>query len=275
MPDLAPSLSPCAPTGIRSGVWLAVSFGGGVNSAAMLVGLRDKGIRPDRIAFADTGGELPETYEFVESFSALMQTWGFPALVRVAKQYRKKPDTLEAQCRRSRTLPGLAFGTRSCSLKNKGEVLDADLMRWAKENGVPLPVRKAIGYDASEPHRAKKKSPKPDQWEAWYPLIEWGWDRAKCVAVLAAEGLSPAKSACFFCPAMKKWEVLEMARTHPDLMKRALQMEALASETTDRGLGASWKWGDLLANDEAQSKFEFWKQNEERNPFLPCGCMDG
>lgn len=38
---------------------------------------------------------------------------------------------------------------------------------------------------------------------------------------------------------------------------------------------ASWKWSDVLANDDAQAKFEFLRQNEERNPFLPCGCMDG
>ena len=34
-----------------------VSYGGGTNSTAMLVGLWERGERPDAIVFADTGGE--------------------------------------------------------------------------------------------------------------------------------------------------------------------------------------------------------------------------
>lgn len=41
------------------------AFGGGVNSTAMLVEMHKRGIRPDLILFADTGGERPETYETV------------------------------------------------------------------------------------------------------------------------------------------------------------------------------------------------------------------
>ena len=36
---------------------LVVSFGGGTNSTAMLVGMSERGIIPDAILFADTGGE--------------------------------------------------------------------------------------------------------------------------------------------------------------------------------------------------------------------------
>jgi len=40
-----------------------VSFGGGTNSTAMLVGMWERGERPDAILFADTGGEKPHTYQ--------------------------------------------------------------------------------------------------------------------------------------------------------------------------------------------------------------------
>lgn len=43
---------------------LIVNWGGGVNSTAMLVGMLERDIRPDRIIFADTWAEKPETYEF-------------------------------------------------------------------------------------------------------------------------------------------------------------------------------------------------------------------
>lgn len=40
---------------------LVVAYGLGVNSTAMLVEFARRGIRPDLILFADTGGEKPET----------------------------------------------------------------------------------------------------------------------------------------------------------------------------------------------------------------------
>jgi hypothetical protein len=62
---------------------LVVSYGMGVDSTAMLVGMHARGIRPDLILFADTGGEKPETY----AYEAVMQRWlasvGFPPITTV------------------------------------------------------------------------------------------------------------------------------------------------------------------------------------------------
>ena len=41
---------------------VVVAYGMGVDSTAMLIGLHQRGIRPDLILFADTGGEKPDTY---------------------------------------------------------------------------------------------------------------------------------------------------------------------------------------------------------------------
>jgi len=41
---------------------VVVAYGMGVDSTAMLVGLHQRGIRPDLILFADTGGEKPDKY---------------------------------------------------------------------------------------------------------------------------------------------------------------------------------------------------------------------
>jgi len=40
-----------------------LSFGGGVNSTALLVGLCGRSQAPSLVLFADTGSELPETGE--------------------------------------------------------------------------------------------------------------------------------------------------------------------------------------------------------------------
>ena len=49
-----------------------VSFGGGVNSSAMLIGMHERGITPDAILFSDTGGEKPETYQHIEDMRGVV-----------------------------------------------------------------------------------------------------------------------------------------------------------------------------------------------------------
>ncbi len=77
-------------------------------------------------------------------------------------------------------------------------------------------VVKALGLDAGEgppvrwqtrPPPAGKKLSRDqrldrDYFTYWYPLFEWGYDRRRCQAVIAAAGLPvPMKSACWFCAA--------------------------------------------------------------------------
>ena len=57
-----------------------VSYGGGTNSAAMLVGLLEREERPDAIVFCDTGSEKPNTYAHILEVSEWCATVGFPAI---------------------------------------------------------------------------------------------------------------------------------------------------------------------------------------------------
>jgi len=64
---------------------IVVSYGGGTNSTALLIAMVLKGIKPDLILFADTGGELPETYEWVNTFSNWLHNQGFPSVTVVKR----------------------------------------------------------------------------------------------------------------------------------------------------------------------------------------------
>src|SRR3546814_1861446 len=68
-----------------------------------------------------------------------------------------------------------------------------------------------IGYDASPPDTrryAHASTIESDLFECRYPLREWGWDRAACIARIEAAGLPvPPKSSCFICGAMQPDEV--------------------------------------------------------------------
>jgi len=246
---------------------LIISFGGGTNSAAMLIEMQKRGVIPDLILFADTGGELPQTYEFVTIFSDWLVKHNMPEVITV--KYAK--ETLEDNCLRQNMLPSLAYGFKGCSQKYKIQPQDKFVNNWRpakdcwKAGGKCL---KLIGYDAGEHHRGKIPEDKKYIYE--YPLVRWGWGRKKCVEVVAEAGFKPAKSSCFFCPAMKKHEVIDLAKNHPNLAERAIAMENNAHLKTVVGLGRNWKWEDLIRSDANQMKLF-----EDLPDEVPCGCYDG
>jgi len=210
---------------------LALSYGMGVDSTAVLVGWHKLGIRPDWIGHAQVGNEHPETYAYRPIIDAWLARVGFPAIVDV-RYVVKRPKhghyaTLEENCLVNETLPSLAFGYKKCSLKWKGEPLDAAVEdHFADVIAAGGKVRRAIGYDAGpcDAKRGGVETPGPWIWE--YPLRAWGWDRSRCETEIAAAGLPvPPKSACFFCPSTKPDELLQLARRHPDLARRAVELE--------------------------------------------------
>lgn len=259
---------------------LVVAYGGGLNSTAMLCGFRENEIAPDVILFADTGGERPETYEHVGALSKIVKSWWGIELETVTKKYQGQFEGLEKNCLRMKMLPSLAYGRKSCSQKYKVEPQTRRMLAWMDENG-HTEVIKAIGYDAGESHRRIDKAlaehTKGRIERFWYPLVEWGWRRQECAEAIKRHALPiPPKSACFFCPAMKRGEILKLKRDHPNLFERALEIEKKAIlRSPGRGLGGqSLRWENVNAEDEAQRKL--WDFLDENDPQgIPCGCFDG
>ena len=212
---------------------LIVSYGLGVDSTAVLVGLHQRGIRPDLILFSDTGSEKEETYDYLVTINAWLRNVGFPTVTVVRNQPKRfkwnRYSTLEGNCISNRTLPSLAFGRKSCSLKWKGAVMDKFVDAIY---GPDRAVYRAIGYDCSPADnkrfahaQGKTQGRKGDVFI--YPLQQWGWHRFECARQIQAAGLPvPPKSSCYFCPAMKKHEVSELPT---DKLRRIVIMEANAS----------------------------------------------
>lgn len=232
----------------------AVSFGAGLNSTALLVRWVLEGLPPPhRITFADTGSERQEIYEHINLFNHWLQMCGMPTILITRKGGRQ--ESLEQYSLRTKHLPSLAYGGKSCSLKFKVEPQNRDINRWpvAREawaNGSK--VVKIIGYGAEEQKRISKAKLEDDKYYYRFPLDEWGMMRNDCVDIIKSVGLRvPPKSACFFCPASKKSEILALP---PDLQRRAIYMEEVARGAghlkTTRGLGRRFAWGDLLAGEE-------------------------
>jgi len=231
----------------------------GVDSTAMLVGLAARNERPDLVIFADTGGEKPETIAYLDVINPWLRTVGFPEVTVVRRPVGSRGyRTLEENCLSNETLPSLAFGMKSCSLKWKAAAMDHFILGCSRgpnqhegwrpallalaEGKKPI---KLIGYDAGPKDSRRATDRVEDEHFLYrYPLREWGWDRDRCKAEIAAAGLPvPPKSACFFCPATQPDELLWLAETHPDLFKRAVAMEDAARAGRHGLVAINGLWG--------------------------------
>jgi len=225
---------------------VVVCYGGGVDSTAMLIALHRAGITPDLITFADVGAEKPETYAMVKTMSEWCRSVGFPEVVTCTKLTNPETSysTLTGNCTDNETLPSLAFGMKSCSIKWKQGPQDQYLRgcKSGPNKRDPHPIWldcqrrgikpvKLIGYDAgpADLRRSKKLKESDAHFDYRYPLQQLGMARGECIALILDEGLPvPIKSACYFCPASQKWELWWLAGEHPELFEKALEMEVTA-----------------------------------------------
>lgn len=250
-----------------------VAYGGGTNSTAMLVYLYEKNERPDYITFADTGAEKPHTYDHIKIVNEWCKKIGFPEIIIVKKKGIKFfEETLEENCLRKNMLPSIAYGYKSCSQKYKIQPQDMffnNLLEAQKVWESGQKITKLIGYDSDEERRAKIFDDLKYNYQ--YPLIEADWTREDCIEAIQRAGLpQPGKSACFFCPSSRKKEIIELKKNYPDLLERALKLEANADLTSIKGLGRNYAWRDLIAFEEAQ-----YDMFSDVGKDIACGCYDG
>lgn len=260
--------------GIDPSMPVLVAYGAGVDSTAMLIGMAMIGWRPDLILFADTGSEHPRTYAYIPIFDDWLASVGFRRITIVKNASPKAGDkSLYDECHRKSVLPSLAYGGHSCSLKWKIGPQDRycrSYYGWTKrKRSEPAPeledglipgrwnhgpwILKLIGYDAGPAdarRRANAKGKWPPGTKYRYALAEWGWDRDACIKIIKAAGLPvPGKSACFMCPASKKFEVDQLAEEEPGLARKAMELETRAHQRglkTVKGLGRNWSWSTYL-----------------------------
>lgn len=302
---------------VLSGRLLAACFGAGVDSTAMLVALKLADLRPDIITFADLEAEKPPTLDHLERMDRVLAEWGWDPITVVRK--KTLPSTgytdLYGNCLVNETLPSLAFGLKSCAIKWKQKPQDQAIKGsksgpnasephpiWLEAQARGERIVKLIGYDCGRADiRRSRKLPTTDgDFDFAYPLQILGWDRADCVHVISeaiGADMVPIKSACFFCPASKIWELYWLAAHHPDQLERALFLERNAltgrhsrfdelefgaswdelvrtadrfpSTTTTVGLGRSFAWNQWArVNDVVDDAFRVRRSPEDRARFM-------
>lgn len=216
------------------------SFGGGVQSNAVLVLAAQRKVQYDRFVFANVGddSEAPETLDYIENVSKPYAAQHGIEFVEVRKTIRGKPVTLYEHLvgdNRSISIPAYmangAPGNRKCTI-------DWKIMTIAKhirESG-HREAMIGIGISTDEIHRARRYSPEGEKVNGIvqhkeYPLIDLNLSRADCHAIIRDAGLPTApKSSCWFCPYHKKSFWTELRTENPELFQKAVDLEIRLNE---------------------------------------------
>jgi hypothetical protein len=190
-----------------------LSFGGGVNSVALMILLLREGDPLDEVVFADTGAELPETYAYLP-------------LVRDYLAWHQVPFRTIVPRKDGRSLYDVCWDRK---------VFPSTIWRWSTRDFKVNPIQRyyrslnahvnqylAIAFDEFERMRTSGVAYVTNL----YPLVERRTTRAQCTQLINQAGLPlPVKSSCFFCPfsSLDRWKWLY--ETHPDLYRKAVALE--------------------------------------------------
>jgi hypothetical protein len=224
-----------------------LSLGAGVQSSAVLL-LACDGVIPrfDVALFADTGWEPRAVYENLARLREHAEKFGIP--VRTVSAGNIRDDALDP-AHRFVSMPlhvlnpdgsrGLA--RRQCTSEYKiGPLKKAarELLGYPHPRRVPSGkyIEQAIGISTDEFTRAKDSGVR--YLRNVFPLIDLGWDRARCVEYLAERGFgNTVKSACVGCLMWNlselrcllmitvHWERYRLVEQHPEA-RRWLQFTA-------------------------------------------------
>lgn len=235
---------------------VVVAYGMGVDSTGLLIGMQQRGERPDLILFADTGDEKQDTYDYLPVINAWLDSVDFPQVTVVKNARPKSGDkSLSDSCLRLGTLPALAYGMHQCSLVWKRDPQHKFIKAWQPAIDAWASgdlVTTCIGYDAGPRDSLRKYKAEGKESPGFrnrFPLIEWNWNREECKRQIQNVGLPvPIKSACFHCPASKKTEIIWLRENSPAQYAKAILLEETARAKGLKrivGLGRNFSWADV------------------------------
>ena len=208
-----------------------LSFGGGVQSSAMLI-LVHQGVltRPDVIIFADTGSETPQTMKNVneQAIPFCRDVLKIPFIT--ARSHHGK---LHEYYIAKKNIP--VIGMRGCTSEFKIFPVNRIIRETVGMGRNHVLAHSWIGITTDEAKRERKT-----QFHEWqknvYPLLRINYSRSKCEKVLKEHGWVVEKSGCFCCCYGGTKHYAKLKKENPELFQIVLEMEAAVKERSDIGL---------------------------------------
>jgi len=241
------------------------SYGGGVQSNALLVLAAAGEVPIDALYFANVGAdsENPATLRYVEEIaSPFAEKHGIPFReVQVTKRSGELDTLLQAIERRqgSVVIPALVEGSgisrRTCTVDFKIRLINRHI-KLLVPNAY---VRIGIGFSTDEWQRARDTEwhehyssqesaseqssalvgTRKERFGFWrqnyYPLLEKRLSRDDCHRIITSAGLpTPPKSSCYFCPFHRRSEWIVMKQQEPELFQEACRVDELLAARHQR-----------------------------------------
>lgn len=210
----------------------SISYGGGVQSTAMLVLAATGRIDCQLAIFANVGehAENPATLDYVRDVAMPYCTEHGIELVE-RNRGGKNPDLYDRLTRPDSKFLGIpirmsgtgAPGRRSCTHDYKMTVIGRELK--ARGATAARPAEVLIGISTDEIQRANNRRAEPYE-RVLYPLLDLRLSRLACQRVIVDAGLPmPDKSACWFCPFHSRAAWQTMSTDDPEMFDRACALE--------------------------------------------------
>ena len=232
---------------------LILSYGAGWNTFAVLLKLREWGLKPDYAVFADTGNESPLTYEHMQKYQIpLMQQMG----LKLATVKNPNWSSLLEYTLAKRKMPFRKKGTaRYCTGMFKLE----PIIRF--EASIRLPKERftnIIGIAYDEIHRMSKLGRR--KWITnIHPLVDRKLTRMDCKRIIEDAGFPlPPKSGCDFCPFQRQSQWAKTARDNPTAIDDGVMIETLFNQKLREKNGPTQKKYLTLRSDNMP--LEVWRK---------------
>lgn len=219
----------------------AMSFGGGVQSTAMLILAARKEIDFPLALFANVGddSENPDTLTYIAKHSrpyAEKHGIEFVELRKVRREGNEETilqwvDRTERSIGIPMRMANGAPGNRTCTHQFKITVIRGELKRRGANANNPTTLALGISVDEWQRMRDSGHSATINT----YPLIDLGISRSDCITIIQDAGIPvPPKSSCVFCPFTKLDDWRKMRRDHPDRFAAVERMEERINARRDR-----------------------------------------
>ena len=200
------------PLQAKSKVTHVLSFGSGVNTFGLMVLLVREKMPFDVAVFADTGCELPETYQALDVARGYLERHGIE--LKVVKS--KSGMSLFEKCAERKVLPSTLWRWSTRDFKI------TPIHAYYRSLGTHINEYLGIAYDEVE----RMKESREDYITSLFPLIDRKMTREDCIRLIKSARLPvPIKSGCYVCPFSPIWRWKYIHENHPDIYRKVMKLE--------------------------------------------------
>lgn len=238
-----------------------LSYGGGVNSSALFFYLLDKKMPLDLVIFADTGEELPETYDAVARMRKLCKDAG----VEFKRVQSEKGNLYDYYFNKKAVM---SLMRRDCTSKFKISPIRKYIReRYGKQEKFIF----YIGIAWDEWHRVRKSD--VNYIENKFPFVDDKVGRDGNLEILKAHNFQAIKSGCKGCIYLKKSSWVRMLLEDPDEFDRHMKLEENNSGFPKVLLNGRYPLRKLKETYKAQQSLSAFEDSEASCQAINGGCF--